>query len=84
METIPVFRNGTWISYSVPSPIDPYWTQAHKLQAASFYATAKQLNISAPDVLTEMYINKLVYPKLAYDEKYERKIQQVMSHAETA
>jgi hypothetical protein len=80
MVTIPVFRKGTWISYTLPQPTDSYWTQAHKLQAASFYATALDIGVSSPDVLTEMYINKLVYPKLMYDDKYERKLQEIIAH----
>ena len=75
--SIPVFRNGTWITYTVPSDGELYWNANQKLQAASFYATAisKGLQPSYSATLTECFMNKQVYPGLQYNAKLESILQ---------
>lgn len=83
---IPVFRNGSWIEYTVPQPLDAMWSQKHIMRAASFYATAIHQGCSTKEAATlaELFINKEVYEGLGYDKRYESKLKQIMDRVETA
>jgi hypothetical protein len=78
--SLPVFRQGKWIQYSIPKDGDLFWNANQKFQAASFYATAvtKGFHPSQSAVLTECYINKMVYPGLQYNETLEKQIQSLL------
>lgn len=75
--SIPVFREGKWIYYTVPEDATFSWNANQKFQAASFYATAltKNMSPSQSAILTECYINTLVYPGLQYNEILQKQIQ---------
>lgn len=63
MNTIPVYRKGTWISYTVPEDGTALWSQSLKLKTASLYATAisKGFSHETSIVLAECYANKELY-----------------------
>lgn len=73
MNTIPVFRKGSWISYEIPEEVRHIWSQGLKLQAASVYATAitQGHSPSLSSTLAEAYVNKELYQGLCYDTKLE-------------
>lgn len=73
MNTIPVYRKGSWISYEIPSEVRHIWSQGLKLQAASVYATAlgQGHDPSLSSSLAECYVNKELYKGLCYDKKIE-------------
>lgn len=85
MTTIPVFREGKWIAYRLPSPIDPFWEKDHCFEAASFYATALHQGYSPTesDALAQVFIMKKVYQGLEYPESIKSKIQKIMGRVET-
>lgn len=68
---VPVFSNGRWISYEVPS--DVRWSSNWNLQAASVYAAALQKGFSEKEanLLAEAYINKQLYKGLHYSQRIE-------------
>ena len=78
--SLSVFRQGKWIQYVLPKDGELFWNANQRLQAASFYATAvsKGFSPSQSSVLTECYINKLVYPGLQYNETLEKQIQSLL------
>jgi hypothetical protein len=84
--SIPVFRKGTWVTYPLPPQQDALWNETHLLRAASFFATALSQGVSSEEsaFLAECFVNKEVYPDLSYTNKIERKLQTIMSRAETA
>ena len=63
MESIPVFRKGVWISYSVPEDGTALWSQSLKFKVASIYATAisKGYSQETSSVLAESFANKELY-----------------------
>jgi hypothetical protein len=65
---IPVFRNGAWINYTVPTDVQNLWSKSLQLQAASVYATAisKGLQPSQSAILAEIYVNKQLYADIQY------------------
>ena len=83
--SIPVFRKGTWIHYQIPPQQDALWNTSHLLKAASFYALALSQGLSSEEsaVIAECFVNKEVYPELRYNSRIERKLQIIMSRAET-
>lgn len=83
--TIPVFRNGTWVQIKLHQPFDVCWSEKHKLQAASFCATAIHQGHSAENAasLAEAYVQQSVYPGMKYNSTLEKQIQTVISRAET-
>ena len=85
MKSIPVFRHGQWITYNLPSPIDPFWNKTHCFEAASFYATAlvQGYSPSESDALAQAFIMKKVYTGLGYPESIESKLKKIMDRVET-
>jgi hypothetical protein len=73
---IPVFRNGSWISYTVPSDVENLWSKSLQLQAASVYATAisKGLEPSQSAILAEIYVNKQLYADIQYPSQLEDRL----------
>ncbi len=73
MNTIPVYRNQTWIQYTVPEDVRHIWSHKQKLQAASAFATARCQGHSPSQSasLAEMVVNKVLYDGLMYDKKTE-------------
>ena len=73
MNSIPVYRKGSWIHYEIPSEVRHIWSQGLKLQAASVYASAVQQGHSPllSCTLAECYVNKELYEGLCYDKKIE-------------
>ena len=73
---IPVFRNGVWISYLVPTDLERYWSHKLKLQAASVYATAITKGYSKQESasLAEAWVNKQLYEGLTYGTQLEDKL----------
>ena len=73
---IPVFRNGSWISYTVPTDVETLWSQSLQLQAASVYATAisKGLEPSQSAILAEIYVNKQLYADIQYSLQLEDRL----------
>ena len=59
---VPVFRNGKWMHVSLPST-SSLWSQRHKFQAASLYATAVASGLPphTASVLVECHVNKDLY-----------------------
>jgi hypothetical protein len=72
MNTIPVFRKGQWISYSVPEDGTALWSQSLKLKVASVYATLISNGYSqeTSTVVAECFANKELY-----DVKYTSQIE---------
>lgn len=68
MISIPVFKSGKWITYELRTP-DPMWSNKHILMAASYYASIID-KYDKPYLLTEAYINKIVYG-LTYNDELE-------------
>lgn len=68
---VPVFSNGTWISY--PSPPSVSWPSSYHFKAAAAYAKALHLGYTAKEsaTLAECSINKLLYPGIEYSKKLE-------------
>ena len=64
-----VFKSGEWISYEVKNH-DPMWSNKHILMAASYYASIIN-KYPNPYMLTEAYINKIVYG-LKYNDELEK------------
>jgi hypothetical protein len=73
---IPVYRKGTWISYTVPKEGEHFWSRALQLQAASVFATASVRGYSPHTcaILAESYVYKQLYPGLMYSEEIEEKL----------
>lgn len=73
---IPVFRNGTWISYTVPTDVRSSWSKSLQLQAASVYATAisKGLQPSQSAILAEIHVNKQLYADIQYSSHLEDRL----------
>lgn len=73
---IPVYRKGTWITYTVPKEGEEFWTRALRFQAASVFATASVRGYSphTSAVLAEAYVYKQLYPGLMYDKEIEEKL----------
>jgi hypothetical protein len=73
---IPVFRNGRWIAYSIPSDGQLYWNTNVQFQAASLYATAlsKGHTPSQSAILAEMFANKQLYPGIQYSKSIESQL----------
>ena len=86
MSGVRVFRKGQWLTYPLPKPVDAMWSSKHTFQAASFYATALSQGYSTDESasLAEAHIHKQVYTGLVFDKNLERKLQQIMSRAETS
>lgn len=63
MNTIPVYRKGDWISYTVPEDGTALWSQSLKLKVASVYATLLSLGYAkeTSTVLAECFANKELY-----------------------
>ncbi len=82
MNSIPVFRNGKWIIYTVPLSCN--WTTGQKFRAASAYATALQKGYSEQESqnLAEIHILQEVFPDIHYSECLEKKVQKLMDHGE--
>lgn len=74
MKQIPVFRQGKIVLYTLPEPCDSMWSKQHQIQAASIYATALQKGYkeSLANSIAEMMVNKQVYPKIQYEETWEK------------
>lgn len=85
MTSIPVFRKGQWIEYSVPTCLDPLWSRENLYQAASFYGTAVSQGYSPSEsaALAEAYIMKKIYSGLEYPSLLESKLKKIMGHVET-
>lgn len=77
--SLPVFQNGSWISYPLPKQIDPLWSQSHLFKAAAVYASALSLGFSTHEsaVLAECAVYKEVFPELEYPKQIERKLQRL-------
>lgn len=73
---VPVFSNGRWISYEVPS--DVRWSSNWNLQAASVYAAALQKGFPDKEasMLAEAFITKQLYKGLQYSPKIEDQLNQ--------
>lgn len=84
--SVPVFRKGTWIHYTIPVSMNPLWSESHIFQAASFYATALSQGEKPSDssIYAEAYINKHIYPGIQYNKALEIKLQQIMDRVERA
>lgn len=82
MPPILSFRNGIWISYEVPVPRDVFWSDSHVLKASAFYSSLvtnfKFTTFDRPEILTEMYINSIVYPGLSYGKEFNKKIKYIL------
>ncbi len=80
MNTIPVYRNQTWIEYTVPEDVRHIWSHKLKLQAASVFATARCQGHSPSQSasLAEMVVNKSLYNGLHYDKKMEATLQSLL------
>lgn len=85
-DSIPVFRKGKWIPYKKPIYTDSLWSQAHLLQAASFYATALSQGFSTDESasLAEIFVQKYIFPETQYSQSIERKLKLIMDRVETA
>ena len=83
--TTPVFRNGKWIEYPQPIFEDALWSSCHKLQAASFYATALSQGYSPTESasLAEIYVQKRIFPEIVYPKGIESKLQRIMGRVGT-
>lgn len=84
--SLPVFQNGTWITYPLPKPVDALWSQSNIFQAASFYAAALSQGYEPNEsaILAEAYIHKKVYNGLQYHDSLENKLKSIMSRVEKA
>lgn len=82
MKHIPVFRKGQWIQYTVPLSCN--WSREQMLRAASAYATALEKGYSEQESqnLSEILINKELYPGIQYSEFIEKKCKALMDHEE--
>lgn len=76
---IPVFRNGTWVHYELPTTGIELWNQGLKLQVASVYATClgKGYSKQKSSVFAECYANKQLYG-LTYDKVIEETLTNLM------
>lgn len=76
--SVPVFRNGKWISYEIPSET-AMWSQSLKLQVASVYASLinKGLSKEKSSVLAECYANKQLYG-VTYSKEIEAQLQSII------
>lgn len=85
VEKIPVFRNGKWIHYPVPQPLDPMWSSGNLLQAASFYANAlsRGYNHDESAEFAKAYVYKKIYSGLSYSGSLELKICTIANPVET-
>lgn len=61
--SIPVYRNGSWIHYTLPESGIALWSQSLKLQAASLYASAigKGYSSEMSHVFAECFVQKQLY-----------------------
>lgn len=77
--SIPVYRNGTWITYEIPTTETSIWTKRIQLKAASFFASAITKGISKEQsiVLTECFMNKEIYG-VTYNKEIEQTIQSLL------
>jgi hypothetical protein len=84
--TISVFRKGNWIHYTRPLYTDAIWSKCHAFQAASFYATALSQGVPSDESgwLAEIYVQKQICPETYYSQAIEKKLKQIMDHAERA
>jgi hypothetical protein len=76
MNTIPVFRKGAWISYTVPEVNQNLWSQSLKLKTASLYATAITHGYSqeTSTLFAECFANKELYG-VKYNSQIETALQ---------
>jgi hypothetical protein len=76
MNTIPVFRKGVWISYTVPETNQSVWSQSLKLKTASLYATAMTHGHSkeTSTIFAECFANKELYG-VKYNSQIETTLQ---------
>lgn len=81
----PVFRNGKWIEYPPPISQDALWSTCHRLQAASFYATALSQGYSPTESASfaEIYVQKQIFPEIVYPNRIESTIQRIMGRVGT-
>lgn len=86
MPTVPVFRQGAWIHYPLPSTVNALWSQEHIFKAASLYATALSQGYSPDEsaMLAEAYVNKLIFTGIQYNRSLESRLAQIMDRAERA
>lgn len=77
MVTIPVFRNGQWISYAVPEGT-VLWSNSLKLKTASVYGTLISMGYSTEtsSVIAECFANKELYG-VTYSSQIEATLQRV-------
>lgn len=82
MKTIPVFREGKWIHFTVP--LSCTWSREQMFRAASAYVSALQKGFSEQESLnlSEIIINKELYPGIQYSENLEKKYKSLMDHGE--
>lgn len=78
MNTIPVFRKGVWISYTVPETNRNFWSQSLKLKTASVYATAITCGHSQElsTIFAECFANKELYG-VKYNSQIESALQEL-------
>jgi hypothetical protein len=76
MNTIPVFRKGLWILYTVPEANQHTWSQSLKLQTASLYATAITRGYSqeTSTIFAECFANKELYG-VTYNTTIEKQLE---------
>ncbi len=75
---VPVFSNGRWISYPLPS--DVVWSSNWNLQAASLYAAALAKGHSEKEAaqLAEMYVSKQMYKGLQFPKRFEDQLKDLL------
>ena len=76
MNTIPVYRKGAWITYTLPQDGTALWSQSLKLKVASLYATAisKGYTQETSTVLAECFANSELYG-VKYNAQMEETLQ---------
>jgi hypothetical protein len=77
--SLPVYRNGAWIHYTLPETGIQLWSQSQKLKAASVYATARTQGHSKETsaILAECFVNKELYG-VAYSPAIEKHLEQLV------
>jgi hypothetical protein len=76
--SIPVYRKGSWIHYTLPDSGIALWSQSLKLQAASIYASAivKGYSPDTSHILAESYVTKKIYG-VQYNPTIERYLEKL-------